>query len=125
MTKTRTRRKKAKAAEPLDTRIPVVVHLEADVHDALAGQLEGRGSTIEKFFQVAARGYLRRPQNYELQTKLGFGKYYGEQLETIIRLDPRYIRWCIGNLAGGFVMSEMAHDLLEKVDPVVQSRRGR
>lgn len=56
------------------------------------------------------------PNEFELHTELPFRRYSGSTVEDVIRVDPNYIRWCLGNV-NGFKLSEMALNLLNAVDP--------
>ncbi len=99
-----------------DKAIKVDVSLPRKLHDDLLAALEARGSDLDTFLAVAARSYLRVPSEFSLSTVLPYKKYSGELLETIIRLDPSYVRWLLENNAS-FRMNELAHRLLDQVDP--------
>lgn len=93
-----------------------LISLPVKLHDDLVALLEERGLSLSDWAAVMARGYLRMPSEHTLTTPLSFKKWAGETLETVIRLDPGYVRWLKGNV-GGFRMDERAEKLLNEIDP--------
>jgi hypothetical protein len=57
---------------------------------------------------------LRVSKPLELHDKMKFGKYSGEILETIIKIDPEYIDWAISKVER-FSMTKEAHNLLNSL----------
>lgn len=107
-------RQKRVNAEPED--VEVTVKLPRAIHDELSAILEGRGTNLATFLTVTARAYLRTPSMFELHSALPYKKFSGSALEDVIRIEPSYVRWLLGNVRG-FKMSEQAQKLLDEVDP--------
>lgn len=110
------KQKRKRRARESGDRIAVEVSLPIELHDELSALLDGRGTTMSKFFEVHARSFLRSPSIFELHTRLPFRKYAGSPVEDIVRMDPSYIRFLLGNVTG-FRLSELAQKLLDQVDP--------
>lgn len=58
---------------------------------------------------------MKHSHIYELTDSLQFGKYRGYALQTILLQKPKYILWCIQNVAG-FQMSARAWDYAASID---------
>jgi hypothetical protein len=71
-----------------------------------------RNVSISDLIRVSIRQVGRHPLRYELDTKLKFGKYNGETIETIIKIDPEYILWAASTI-DGFKLSEKCGQLIE------------
>ena len=112
-------REKIGRAATNDAPVETKITLPRKLYDDLTSQLEERGLSLSDWAAVMARGYMRMPNEHTLTTPLSFKRYAGETLETVIRLDPSYVRWLKGNI-GGFRMDERAEKLLNEIDP-----RGR
>lgn len=69
------------------------IPLSAELHGKLADFARSRGTDIETLVRVATATLLRAGRYYALDTVLAFGKYVGETMETVIRLDPGYVHW--------------------------------
>ena len=71
-----------------------------------------RGLDIGTLVRVALSSVLRTGRFYAPDTKLTFGKYVGETMETVIRLDPGYVRWALDKIEG-LCLSPDAEQLLD------------
>ena len=71
-----------------------------------------RGLDMETLVRVAITSVLRTGRFYALDTKLTFGKYIGETMGTVIRLDPGYVRWALDKIEG-LCLSADAEQLLD------------
>lgn len=60
---------------------------------------------------------------YNLSDKLDFGKYKLWELESIIKSDPKYIRWCLSNIKW-FKINNNAQYLLDDQPIRINSYRG-
>lgn len=63
---------------------------------------------------------MKSLHTYELTDSLQFGKYRGYALQTILLQKPKYILWCIQNVAG-FQMSARAWDYAAGIDAAFAS----
>jgi hypothetical protein len=93
---------------------PVQVPLSRDLFDRLDGFARSRGTDVETLVRVATATLLRAGRYYALDTPLAFGKYIGESMETVIRLDPGYVRW-VAEKIEGLCLAEEASVLLERM----------
>lgn len=98
--------------EPVESKIS----LPRKVNDQLATILEDRGLTLSDWVAIMARSYLRTPLEHSLKTILTYRKWAGEELETVIRLDPSYVRW-LKRSVDNFRMDEQCEKLLSEIDP--------
>jgi|ERR1700761_6394854 len=88
-------------------------------------KLMQRNSTPEEFIRLAIRQFMNSAKVYKLHDTLCFGKYYGESLESVIKIDPSYIQWCCDSMSK-FGMSQEAHDLLQQVlEGIATNRQSR
>jgi hypothetical protein len=99
---------------PKDDTVQVTLTLPADLWAKTAPLLSQRGLELSDFLRASLRTLPERKLVYGLQMALQLGKYKGEVLETIIRLDPTYIQWMIKNVER-FAISEQAFDLLDEL----------
>lgn len=61
------------------------------------GKLEEIEATAQVFFQVQVRGFLRQGATFDVKDVITFGKYEGEVLEDVIKVNPGYVKWMIRN----------------------------
>ena len=85
-----------------------------DLFDRLHDFAASRGTDVETLIRVATTAMMRAGKYYMLDTKLGFGKYLGETMEAVIRLDPSYVKWAIETIAG-LTLSTDALALLDRI----------
>ena len=90
------------------------VPVSNDLYARLADFAASRGLSVETLARIALSGLLRAGRFYALDTPLAFGKYVGENMETVIRLDPGYVRWAIEHV-DGLCISEPATRLLDEL----------
>lgn len=96
--------------------------LEKDFNIILKGKLyfklydfaKSRGTTIQTLISVATTALMKQSKHYDLDTLVAFGKYSGQSMESIIRLDPDYIVWATGSISG-LTLSGPAVALLENM----------
>lgn len=96
----------------IELTIRVPEHLLEQVEE----KLEQKGSSVEDLIRTSMRRYVRMPDVFHLKTKMSFGQYKDELIETLVRLEPRYILWCMQNIHG-FQLGEDARDLLDSLLP--------
>lgn len=77
--------------------------------------LEARGSNLEAFIRLNLKSLVRCEKFYGLADVMNFGKFRGEVIEDIIRGEPRYVAWCLREVAG-FVLTIEALSLLEDME---------
>jgi len=92
----------------------VQISLSRDLACRLMDFANARGTDIETLVRVAASSLLRTGKWYALDTRLAFGKYIGETMETVIRLDPGYVTWILQKVEG-LCISDEAAALLDKI----------
>lgn len=92
----------------------VKIKLSQALFNELESFAKARGATMETLIRVATSTLIRAQRYYELNTKLTFGKYSGETLETVIRLHPEYINWALQNIEN-FSISDDAAKLLASI----------
>jgi hypothetical protein len=97
-------------AVPATTSIPVAHELYIRLSDFGSS----RGLDVETLARVALSSLLRAGHFYALDTPLSFGQYAGEKMETVIRLNPGYVRWAIEHV-DGMCLSEGAQALLDNM----------
>jgi predicted DNA-binding protein (UPF0278 family) len=84
----------------LETTPLAAVYLPRELVNELEKFASGRGVEVATLVRVALSAVIRNGRYYELDTKMMFGKYTGETMETVIRIDPGYIKWCLGKIEG-------------------------
>lgn len=102
------RKSKKATAAPTEHTIAVSAALFAKLHNFS----QSRGIDIESFIRVATTSVMRANRYYDLDTVLCFGKFSGERMETVIRIDPGYVSWAVENITG-LCLSDNAQNLLD------------
>jgi len=117
-------KKEGVAKQPLPSPVPVsivpavrsiVVELPPMIADRLESMAKERGTDISTMVRVSLHNLARRSNYYDLNTKLGFGKYGEEIMEAVIRCDPGYISWCLRELEK-FTLSADCLALMERIE---------
>ena len=112
-------RKRKSAPEAAEAPEPVELTVSISLPVAVARRLEKlaaqRGTSISELVRVASHNLMRRSSFYDLGTRVGFGKYHEETMETVIRCDPGYVSWCSRNMEK-FELSAECLALLEHVE---------
>lgn len=108
----------------------ISVDVPTELYEEFSSVLDERGSTMDIFIRMAMRSYMKMPNEFDLSTKLTFGKYRGETTEDVIRTHPDYIEYCLRKV-NGFVLSPTANILLQQVngtyvepEPVVEVKKS-
>ena len=96
------------------TKVTLRLELDRDIALRADALLTKRGTSIATFLRLKLQELLlESPLTvYELDTQVQFGKYRGERLENIIRVDPGYVLY-LRRTSKGFPLSEEALELLE------------
>lgn len=106
----------SKASPPPVIHVPqmreVSVTLPNDLVNRLYAFTAKRGLDDTDVVRIAIEGVLRKGKFYTLTTQLNFGKYHGETMETVIRLDPGYVHWALTNVEALSICPE-CEDLLQ------------
>jgi hypothetical protein len=72
------------------------IYLPATLVERASAKLcEERDISIEDYISVFLRSIIRAKLILKLDDDLPFGKYVGEKVETICKIDPSYISWLI------------------------------
>lgn len=66
---------------------------------------------VDDFIRLALKATSRKSKFFNLDGVLDFGKYEGEALQNVIKVDPTYVVWCIRNIEG-FLISDPAEEAL-------------
>lgn len=102
----------------------LVVHVPDELAAQVGSLLQARGVSVEEAVAIYLRSLLRINRAlkvYDLGDKLLFGKYRGELLESVIRVDPRYMRFMVTVAERPLMISEAAGKLLEEAETVVSA----
>jgi hypothetical protein len=73
-----------------------------------------RELSLHEVTRLALITALNKGNYYALDDKLTFGRYHGETMETVIRMDPGYVIWAIQNTER-VVLSVAADALLKSL----------
>jgi hypothetical protein len=99
------------------------IHVRApkSVVDELQAQLQERGASLQRYLRLHLIS-LRNKANivYSLGSVIQFGKYRGVQVEEIIRCDPDYVSWLLGNV----VKFSLAEDATTLLDDMMKDTRN-
>lgn len=110
------RRASRKAPKPQPSQDEyVTILVPSELSERLANLAVSRGVDMPTLIRVALHNLAQRSGLRDLTSKLGFGKYANEQIETVIRCDPRYITWCLKTI-DSFNLSSEALDLLYEIE---------
>jgi hypothetical protein len=93
----------------------IAIHTDEQTEEDFRNLCDKRGLYPEQMFRVMLRGYAKRQVNFDLQDELTFGKYNGLRLEEVIRADPRYITWLLGE-STWFRISDRAKAILTLIE---------
>lgn len=99
------------------------VELETEIAIDLHEMATKRGVSVSKFVEVMTRSFTAKTTVFGLRDIIKFGKYSGVITEELIRVDPSYCRWALGNTER-FDLTEEAMDLLDEIDPPKKKKRG-
>jgi len=110
--------KKPRKSPLLNPKLPKDVDVKVGLSRALYDRLKSfageRGTNIETLIRVATSAMVRANRYYTMNTALTFGKYTGEAMETVIRLDPGYVQWCLEK-RNGMAIDDECEELLERM----------
>lgn len=108
---------------PKPTETKVSVDIDRELASKLLDFSIARGLTVQAVIRVATTTMMKANRFYDLDTRIAFGKYVGEPMETIIRLDPEYVRWAMENISG-LGLTVACQNLLSDMLMVVNPDRG-
>ena len=89
--------RKGRPVNPLSHTNACAVPIELGLYNQLSDFAAARGLTVQDLIRVGCLALLRQGRYHDLTTKLSFGKYAGETVETVVRLDPGYVQWLLAN----------------------------
>lgn len=73
--------------------------ISVEIDDAVAKQVQAmltaRGTDVQTYIRLHLRSFTRVDTVLGLQAKMTFGKYLGELVEDVCRVNPGYVRWVI------------------------------
>lgn len=103
---------KRKPAPLIEITVAIPENLLRQVEKAL----DQKGSDLEALIRTSMRRYVRMPDLFYLDTPMSFGQYKDELIETLIRVETRYVLWCMENIHG-FQLGGDAMALLDSLLP--------
>lgn len=89
------------------------IQVSTEFYEKLSEIATSRGVGLEDLLRIAIAGTVKIIRTLGLDDILEFGKYRGELVENVIRIDPRYMNWVVGNTCYG--LDEEAQDLLDEI----------
>jgi hypothetical protein len=92
----------------------LLVRLPSAVVRSLKKSAEQRGIEVSDFIRLGLVGLSRKSKYMDIDTIFRFGKYSGETLGIVVKIDPSYVYWCMKNLEG-FILSTEAEGLLLEI----------
>jgi hypothetical protein len=105
----------AKFKEKNPGSVEVRMRLPAELAEELQKRIDQQGVDKNTFLRVALRGALQaRPKTYGMDDKLTFGRFAGETLGDVLRVDGGYVKWCLDNLPT-FSLDDEARQLYEEL----------
>jgi uncharacterized protein (DUF3820 family) len=102
------------------------MRVRVEVPDRLAAQIEPvllqRGLSLDEVVRLYLRSLVttsERMAALDVKSEMPFGKFKGEQIGVIIRVDPDYVAWMLAN-SKSFKLTPEALSLLEAVQASVE-----
>lgn len=86
------------APQDLDADVKLTVSIPRSLFDEVSALLEKRGVAVDVFVRMGLRNVVRKSMFHFFDTPLAFGKYRGETLGDVIKVDPGYILWALKNM---------------------------
>ena len=79
----------------------ITIKIPIDLYKEIISVFKERGTTIETFVQLQLIAFSKQKAKSEIKLadRMPFGKYAGAQVEDIVRGDPSYIVYLIGQNA--------------------------
>jgi hypothetical protein len=114
------KRTKAETTKPVGAKPDIskrIALVPAGLMDSITLMADQRGVEVADILRLAVANFQNRDRPYGLGVLLGFGPYATEDVETVIRVDPRYIHWCLQTV-NGFVLDLHACNLLRQIDVI-------
>lgn len=108
-------KKRTKDKENAPTSDIHTIVLPKELIDTILQIAEKRKTDMATVVKLAMMNLTRCSGQYDLNTKMRFGKYADATLEGVIRCDPGYVHWAIRTL-DNFNLSAEATELLEQVE---------
>lgn len=99
------------------TMVDVPLEIPADTYNKLQPLLQRRGVQIQDLINLHLRSLVtldERSKAYTLQDEMPFGQYKGENVELVIRANPRYAAWLV-NTSETFHFDQDAIDLINAI----------
>lgn len=97
-----------------DTMKTYTVVLPRDLAQEVDAFMLERNVEISTFVRLALRAMKKAPLVHGLHDRINFGKYRGEPIADIIKIDPRYVAWVAGNV-DHFKLTDEAMELLQSM----------
>lgn len=96
------------------TAAPPVPSVSVELAQKLMALSAAKGVSVDTLVRVALHSLSAHVGFYSLDTRMGFGKYATETVETVIRCDARYALWAAENV-DRFRLGDDAQALLSNV----------
>lgn len=96
----------------------IKIEIDERLYDLLVEKLSVRGGDLGDYIEMHLRSLARQKIVLHLKDKMNFGKYYGEKVEDLVRMDPGYMAWALtserGSTAFGSDVFRLMEDLHER-----------
>lgn len=96
--------------------------VDSDLLDEAENILARRGTTLENYLQLQLRALVSADKRYRpltLRDYMPYGKFKGENIENIIRAEPTYIAWLVGE-SETFSLDSEARTVLQEILETMQ-----
>jgi hypothetical protein len=93
----------------------VTINLPIEMVERLDVLAVKRGSSVQDLVRLSLHNLSRHETILDLESKVGFGKYSTETMNTVIRADPSYVTWMLKTIER-VTLSEACLDLIADLD---------
>lgn len=122
--KVRRPRKLKEPKEPVLETVTITVEVSREVFDFAQRELKITGAKVEDYICMKLRALATaRDCVFDIHDKMPFGKYRGEIIDTVMRVDPQYLNW-LNTVSERFFLKPNAEQLLAVVLAIDDNRDG-
>lgn len=97
-----------------DDTVESAIRLPKELQEDILKICSTRNISFIDYTRIALRGAVKTNRVYGPDDELKFGRFYGEQLQHVMKADPSYIVWCRDNIAS-FGLTKEAEEMLESL----------